>query len=72
MARHYKFHRYYGVLWYDRARQRWYYRDFITKKEAKAQFKDILNNNIEATHVELIRKISAWNYHDGRVKVEAL
>ena len=72
MARQYKFHRWYGVLWYDRARQRFCYRDFITKKEAKAQFKELLNNNIDAIHVELIRKITAWNYHDGRLDVEAL
>ena len=72
MARKYKFHKWYGVLWYDRAYRRWYYRPFITKKEAKAQFAYLLNNNVDATNVELVRRVSAWNYYDGRLDVEAL
>lgn len=72
MARKYKFHRWYSVLWYNRDHQRYYYESFMTKKEAKAKFKDLLNNHVEATHIELIRKISAWNYYDGRLNVEAL
>lgn len=72
MARHYKFHKYYGVLWYDIAYRRWLYRSFITKKEAKAQFEYLIKNSNDSIHVELIRRISAWNYDEGRLEVEAL
>lgn len=72
MARKYKFHKTYAVIWYDNRDLRWHYQDFLTKKEARifaASFEVVMG---EVVHVEIVKRLWAFNYYDGRVPLEAL
>lgn len=72
MARKYKFHKTYAVIWYNRVAGRYYYKSMMTKREAKEYAASLERVIGEVTHVEIVKRLWAYNYYDGRIPLEAL
>lgn len=69
MARVYKIHFYYGVVWSDKDRGRYFYRTFMTLREAR-KFANLLRATNEYYEVDVIRRLNAWNMRHGDIHVE--
>ena len=72
MARKYKFHKTYAVMWFDRRDTRWHYKYFLTKKEAKALALPIEIIKEEIVCVEIVKRLLGYDYYEGRIPLEAL
>lgn len=72
MARRYKFHKTYAVIWYDRSVERYYYKVVMTKREAKEYAASLERVIGKITHIEIVKRLWAFNYYDGRIPLEAL
>lgn len=73
MARKYKFHKTYAVIWYNRSARRYFYKVTITKREAREYAQYLMRYvDSEVTHIEIVKRLWAYNYHDGRIPLEAL
>lgn len=66
--RKYKFHRWYSVIYYDRARQRFYVKERLTLKEARGFIGDI-GVDPDITHIDIVRRIWSYNIHDGVIDI---
>ena len=62
--RKYKFHRWYSVMYYDRGFGRIRIKDGLTLKEARVFIGEI-GVDPEVTHIEIVRRVWAYNNHDG-------
>lgn len=70
MARHYKFHKWYAVVYLKAHCSKFTMIEPLTKKEAR-MVRDDLIKNPDVIHVEITKRIDAWCY-EGRIEVEAL
>ena len=72
MARKYKFHKTYAVVYYDKSELRYHYQVFLTKREAKECVENLEMLIGKIIHVEIVKRLWAFNYYDGRIPLETL
>lgn len=70
MGRKYKHHKYYSVIYFDRRYERWYVQDWLTLREAREYVRSLDIVKEEIVHVEIVKRVWAFNYYDGRVLLE--
>jgi hypothetical protein len=71
MARAYRFHKWYGVFYYNVKTKAWHNIGYLTKREARKELAKVLTNkdNLFAEIIKLEKAIS--NLH-GEVEIETL
>ena len=70
MARKYKYHKYYSVIFFDIRYERWYIKHWLTLREARQYVMTLDIVKDEITHVEIVKRILAIDCYDGRIPLE--
>lgn len=70
MARKYKFHIWYSVIWMDNHSVVWHCRDKLTKKEAKEIARLAFERG--AYRVDIVKRLHSKTITDGVIDIEAL
>ena len=72
MARKYKYHKYYSVIFFDRRHEQWYIKHWLTLREAREYVRTLDIVKDEITHVEIVKRMLAIDYYDGRIPLEEI
>ena len=72
MARKYKFHKTYAVIYFSREMERYYYKTFLTKREAMEFVRSLHISHDIVSDVEVVKRVWAYNTLDGRIPLEKL
>ena len=67
MARKYRYHYYYSVLWLDRI---WHIKDMLTKKQAKKYAEFVYKRG--AYRVDIVKRVFSENRTGGVINLEEI
>ncbi len=71
MARKYKIHKYYAVIWHNRISRKWFRDEMLTKREAR-NVADYVMSYPDNDYVEVVKRIIARDREEGEIDLEAL
>lgn len=71
MARKYKIHQFYAVIWHNQATNQWYRDDMLTKRKARI-ISEYVTSYPDNDYVEVVRRLIAMDRKRGELDIEAL
>lgn len=71
MARKYKVHKFYAVIWHNQFSKKWFRNDMLTKREARS-VADYVMSYPDNDYVEVVRRVIATDKAKGDIDLEAL